>query len=418
MAVFTLQDYFDTTGVRIVDTSQGTLTNSDILNFLNEELRRTKREVDIENTRYVTQLDMMYGVFQYPLPEGYDDFAAITYQGQINDPLDFVRYNSEEMFWRNFVNRNSFCEQRNGKYRTCLINFISPQMGMSVLDNCDAFDENGTWVASTDTANLRTFSPYPQNEAAAVTFDIIPSQSGSNNATITKTDLPVIDLSGNGYTKSSPITMEVYLPDITFTYTSFTLKWGSSAANYYSSTVTEQADGTPFVAGKNFLRFDWVEAAKTPTGTPDDSSITYLQFSVNFPSTMTATQYAVRVKNITARQVFTADLHYYSGDLVIDGTTGEPKEQFDDTDDTESYFSCDFEFIDILTYGILETVFTYYKIDPKAAAFNKERREKAVEAYMVKFPSQRVIPVVDSAENPPLVNRGWWDEDQPQYTRW
>lgn len=413
----TLGDYLNTVGTRIVDQSGGTLTNANIVDFLNEEIRRTQREIDLETARYYTPINLLFGTFRYALPDGYEDFAAITWQGRINDNLDFVRAASEEDFWRNYVNRNTFAEQRNGKYRTALINFVNPKAGTVVIDECDTYDETGTWVADTvtsDAANVRTDQQFPFDGTGSVAFDIITGQSGNDVATITKTDLPSVNLSGNGFSGSGTITMNVFIPAGSVQYTSFTYKWGSSSADYYTSTVTEQADGTPFVNGTlNTLAFDWYTAQNTPTGTPNDEAIDYESFTVTFPSTLSGTVYGFRIDDITCRQKFVADFHYYSSLIVIDGTTGEPKEGFDDENDVDSYFSVDDDYVDILTYGLLETVFTYYKIDPRAAAFNKERHMRAIESYNVKYPSQRVIPVSNSYEDPPLQGLDWWGENSP-----
>lgn len=415
MSVYTLNDYLTTVGRRIVDQSGGTLNNNDIVDFLNEELRNVQREIDIENSRYTTPMYLYFGVYQYALPDGYTDFASITRQGSISDNLDFVRENSEEMFWRNWVNRNTFCEQRNGKYQTALINFVNPKLIAATVDACQAFDSQGTWVADTvtsDAANVRTGNSFQFDNKGCVLFDILFAQSGNNAAVITKTDLPAVNLSADSIDKTGTMTMEVYIPS-GFTPTSMSLKWGSASNAYYTNSTTTQMSGVPFVSGtKNFVQFDWYTVASSPVGTPNDSSITYLSFEVDY-ATLSANVYGFGIRDITMREKFASNLHYYSNNLVIDGTTGQPKEQFTDQNDTESYFSCDIEFVDILTYGVMETVFTYYKIDPKAAAFNKGRRDKAILDYLTKFPSQRVIPVVDSYENPALTNRDWWDNDSP-----
>lgn len=415
MAVFTLQQYLNTVGVRIVDQSGGTLTSADIVDFLNEELRRTRREIDVENTRYITPINLMFGIYNYPLPTGYEDFAAITWQGKLSDDLDFVRENDEEMFWRNYTNRNTFCEQRNGKYWTALINLVTPQLTIATVDNCDSFNGNGTWTADTvtsDANNVRTNYAFPTNRKGSVAFDIIPGQSVNDYALISNSGLAPVNLSANSLAGIGRMTMDVFIPAGSVAYTSMTIRWGSSVSDYYEATATVQQDGTPFVNGtKNTVGFDWSTA--TTTGTPDDSEISYMTFRVDFPSTLSGTQSGFSIDNIVMREVFTGNLHYYSSYIVIDGTTGEPKEEFSGVSDTTSYFSCDDEYVDILTYGILETIFTYYKIDPRAAQLNKERHAKAIEAYMVKFPSQRVIPVVDGYENPPLFGRDWWDNDFP-----
>ncbi len=55
--------------------------------------------------------------------------------------------------------------------------------------------------------------------------------------------------------------------------TNYILRFGTDSSNYYSKTVTTQADGTAFVNGWNLLKFD--VSSYSTTGTPTNTDIKY-----------------------------------------------------------------------------------------------------------------------------------------------
>jgi hypothetical protein len=128
----------------------------------------------------------------------------------------------------------------------------------------------------------------------------------------------------------------VYLPTAS-DFTSVGLRWGSSSANYWSSTATTTHEGTTFQNGWNLIRYDWSSASST--GTPDSSAVNYLRITYNYNGTA---QTAVRLDSIISRLGTIMDIEYYSKFLFRDASTGAFQETVTaDTNlinlDTESY---------------------------------------------------------------------------------
>lgn len=405
---FTLQDYFTQANTRIVDSSNGTLSTANITLFLNEALRRARRHMELPTQMYKTPVFLMSGIYEYAIPAGYEDYAAITGPGVVPDNYDFYRVEREADFWRRFLNINSYSESRNGANWLALINLVTPALTVATVNQASEYTGagQGTWVATaaSDAANVRTNTLLFKTGAGSVSFDIDVSQSVNDFAEITNSTMTSVDLSASSIQDVGKLTVWVYLPSVTTQYTSFTMRWGSDSSNYYELTVTAQQNGGAFVQGWNTLAFDWstVTSAQT-TGTPDNSAIDYLLFRATYPAGMTD-QTGLCINGIYMREQKLCDWHYYSGYLVIDGTTGLPKESFDDENDTSSYFNCDDEFIDWLTYDLMENVFVMYDIDPNKAMFHRDRREKLEEDLKEKFASQREIPVTAYMETEQLQN--------------
>jgi hypothetical protein len=114
-----------------------------------------------------------------------------------------------------------------------------------------------------------------------------------------------------------------------------TLRWGSSAADYWEASATLQQDGTAFQTGWNLLAFSW---PTTDTGSPDVSSVTYLRVSFDADSA----QNPVRIDAISSSLGELFEIAYYSKYLFRDAVTGAFQETVtSDTNlinlDTDSY---------------------------------------------------------------------------------
>lgn len=403
---FTLQDYITAANTRIVDSSNGTLSTANIVNFLNEGLRRIRRRTEIPTSLYVTEMFLMNGIYTYALPAGYTDYASINGTGVLPDNLDFLRIERETDFYRAFLHVNSYSESRNGSNRGALINLVNPALATPTVNLATEASGagQGTWVAdvASDATNVRTDTLIFKVGSGSVEFDIDVSQSVNDYAQLTNTTMTAVDLSGTNVANIGTMTVFVYLP--TANFTSFTMNWGSDTSNYYTQTVTTQINGGAFVAGWNTLGFDWstVTPAQT-TGSPDNSAIDYLLFRATYPNTMTD-QVGVRINGIYMREKRLVDFHYYSDYLIIDGVTGQPKEYFTDENDTSSYFNCDAEFVDWLTYDLMINVFTMYDIDASKAKYHEIRRDELEQDLAQKFASQREIPTTAYMENDEIQN--------------
>lgn len=111
-------------------------------------------------------------------------------------------------------------------------------------------------------------------------------------------------------------------PDAT-RFTSFVLKWGSDASNYWSQTITIPQGRTAVDSNAwDLMPAPWVSA--TPTGSPVVSTVKYLQVTINY-TTGVALSY-VKLDSITASLGKAYEMLYYSQFLFRDAITGVLKE--------------------------------------------------------------------------------------------
>jgi hypothetical protein len=233
-----------------------------------------------------------------------------------------------------------------------------------------------------------------------VKFDITVGQSVSNFAEISNSTMTAVDLSATALQDVGTMFIYVYLPSST-AYTSFTHRWGSSASDYYESTVTAQFSGAAFVQGWNLLGFDWTTA--TTIGTPVDTAIDYLLFRATYAASFTS-QTGLRIDAITMRQKSLLNLHYYSDYLVID-SGGTAKDTFASATDTTSYLNFDPSFVDWILYSVLESVYTNVVVYPSGVGMYSNLRAECEDDIYRRFPSQKPPQMLNYMETDDLQDR-------------
>lgn len=138
-------------------------------------------------------------------------------------------------------------------------NNSTPWTGFGDVTDADIVDDNADYVKGNGSIKFSI------NAAAGTT-------AGIKNASIASLDIS--DYLGG--TSAFFVWAKI---NSTTNLTSYTLRFGSSGSNYYSKTVTAQADGTAFVSGWNLLKFD--VSSLTETGTVTDTAITYFAIYMN-----------------------------------------------------------------------------------------------------------------------------------------
>jgi hypothetical protein len=371
----------------------GTVTRALVTRYSNESLRRLRRKFDIPNAEVVSQLQLMSRVYFYAAPySGYKEFVALRDNYQMNDKI-FMRNVSEDTFWSNFVGGNTKSESRNGESRRLLFNLVSPHANYMTVNNLMDVTTDGTWVASADASNARKDTLFFREGTSSFEFDIVPS---TGTATLTNSTMTAKDLSGDAFKLTAMLSLWVYLP-VSTSISTATLRFGSSASDYYQVALSSlaQIDGSALTVGWNQIGFDWQN--KTTVGTPDSTAVDYLQLSFTFPLTI-GTQTGIRLNMLRAHQRRIVNLHSTTDFLIIDGTTGLPKETFTSYLDTSSYFNIDRDFTDFVLYEILEQVFTTHINDPDARAEYTRKRMELEQDLIMRFPSKRQPEVQQYAE--------------------
>lgn len=142
----------------------------------------------------------------------------------------------------------------------------------------DGFDTNNdeNWVASNDTENISDDNNSYQEGFGSLSFDINPSLSGLNRATLTRTNT---SFSLKEYQDVGHFKCWIYLPNVT-NLTSISFNWGSSESDYYKQTITTQQDGSSLAVGWNEIDFEWEGALQV--GSPDLYSINRFWFDFDY----------------------------------------------------------------------------------------------------------------------------------------
>lgn len=246
------------------------------------------------------QYDIDYGIrsmVAYLVPNGY----AIDITNFISDfkHAKDLRYLSQSKHTEEFelvddddfsitvgdkrrVNEYSISE-RNGKTFIRLNSKSNP--GSKILHNMNSLTDNGTWAMDAvngDGSNLGTTVVKVLDQSKSLNFDADVSQSANNYILLENSTLTAIDLSE--YNGLGKVQFNIYIPDAT-NFSSVELRWGSSSANYFSASVTTQADGSAFVNGWNRIEIDWSGAEET--GIVTDTAIDYLAVKLSYTSSYT-----------------------------------------------------------------------------------------------------------------------------------
>lgn len=150
-----------------------------------------------------------------------------------------------------------------------------------------------SWSVADDASALSLDNEEFQLERNSLKFTINPATSANTYATIVNSSLPAVNLSSKVVSgvRTGNIEQWVYIPDRT-NIDSVEIRFGSSAANYYSATFTSNYEGKGIENGWNLFSKPWKDW--TVTGTPVTSSLTYLRAQFNL-SNVAATQTAYRI---------------------------------------------------------------------------------------------------------------------------
>lgn len=143
----------------------------------------------------------------------------------------------------------------------------------------DTFNSDNTtnWIASSDANNVTTDINVFQYGGGSLNFDIF--QNVATSGALTSINRGTFDWTQQQAANTALFKMSVYIPDIT-NFTSIALKFGSSATDYYFTSITTQEDGSAFVVGWNQIALPMTGAVVT--GTPDITQIDYFQLMFDY----------------------------------------------------------------------------------------------------------------------------------------
>jgi len=288
-----------------------------------------------------------------------------------------------------FNSLNMFTVSFNTGIKTVRINapFLNPPV---IINQAESITSNGTWAVSGTASSLEVDNVNYVQGAGSLSFDVT-----SGSAILTNSTMSSIDLSS--FVGQSSLFSYVYVPTGSY-LTSVTMKWGSSASDYYSSTVTVNQDNVAFVNGWNTCKFDWATASTT--GTPDDTAINYVQVTL----VVTGTMYGCKVNGINSILGSILDYEYYSTCLFRNSSTGAFQENISDDADL---INLGLESYNLLFNKVAE--FAAQQQQGKDAVadgvYFKTQYETGVKKYNLLYRSQAQKPQTTYYRTPDVSNR-------------
>lgn len=329
---YTVQDIKnDLTGV-LHQTQLNQIFNIDGL--IDRAARQVLLDIDPQETKRTLEFvnPIFNGVFDYPIAADVKGNRIIDIRPQVRRlPLDIwsQSYNQEfDVFKSNILTlKNMFTMNLNTGIKTLRIN--APFLNNPIIVNeAENVTSNGTWTVAGTGSNLTTDNINYVQGTGSLKFDSTAGVAYVENSTMTAVNL-------SSYENQSSFFVWVYAPTGT-NLQSVNLRIGSSSANYYSLSVTQNQNQTAFVNGWNLCQFDWKDMSVT--GTPNSSSISYVRVSL----TTIGTNTGLRVNGIDSILGSILEYEYYSKYLFRDSETGAFQEKVTDDSnivnlDTESY---------------------------------------------------------------------------------
>lgn len=318
--------------------------SADILGAISESIRRVLNKIDAPETKRTQYLEYGYhdNEYQYKAPEDLKDNKILDIRPQLGRRLmtdigqvtqrTFSKYKHDDIFaivHRNgekFIHLNARPKFYTSYYKPSgyLNQTYTDQWNLYQRDNicerwelnsCNSLTDEGTWNIGGSATNLTIDKLNFLNGTGALRFDI------DNNLFGYVENFTMEPKSIQPFMQTGSIFVKVFVPKKENLQT-VTLKFGSSATDYYEFSVSSAHDSTSFRNGWNVLKFPLDKLIQT--GFPDVTSIgrLRLEFQTNGQS-MTD----MRVDNFVVSNGFLWEIDYYSKWIVKDFRSDTYKER-------------------------------------------------------------------------------------------
>lgn len=371
----------------LVGVLHGTTLNQvqglDVL--INRAARKLLNDCDPLETVRIQQLQsqLFDSVYDYPLPDDVKDDRVIDIRPQVNRTVgdQFTQsYNQPfDVSKTGALNFPEFTIQWNSAVKS--VRIAKDVVGPLLVNGATAVTgSDGTWAGGADATDLRTDTLNYVYGSGSVRFDVTGSGTTAyvENSTMTPVDL------SRDYQQGSEF-MYFFMPDSS-QVTSVTLRWGSSASDYWERTVTKNQFSNSFQDGWNLLQFEWNGAAEA--GSPDYASVSYLRLSFVYDGTE---NFDYRVNAFASQLGAIYEIEYYSKFLFRDAETGAFQENV--TDDSNVIN------LDVTSYNVLFSLVAYFVAQQVQgadssfdAAYFKGEYDQGLARYVAKIRSQVIKP--------------------------
>jgi hypothetical protein len=253
------------------------------ISAINSALSFMLGEFDFENSVKTTTLEFSEDQLVYSLPSDFVYLISLAYDNSIepyiseNNRRDWLYESPETLIKLGSKPADAVLYSLEGNKIYILTKNVYPPLSIEKCENTTGFS------VLNDAVNLGTSSAFKKEGDKSIKFDIDVSNSALNRASIKKTFSPSLNL--KTYENKGSFTLWLYIQQTT-NLTSISFNWATDGANYYKTTITTQADGSPFAVGWNFLKFNWKNA--TIIGSPDPENISYIQLDIDYNSSFTS----------------------------------------------------------------------------------------------------------------------------------
>lgn len=305
--------------------------------IINRAARQILLDIDPQETKRTLPLaSPIYDqVFDYACPVDLKGNRVIDIKPQVQRTLreNFGQvYNKDFDIGKEYVVNSMFTTNFNGSIKTLRIDAPNVNNGL-VLNSVDSSTINGTWVASGTASNITNETVNYAAGSGSIKFDLAAS-GGATTGILTNSTMQAIDMTA--HLNQSSLFFYVYLQTASV-FSSFDLRWGSDASNYWTANATVTQSNTTFENGWNLIQVNWVNATKV--GSPVVTAVNYVQVRYNYDGTA---QTGCGLDNIVSQLGKIYQIEYYSKYLFRNHLTNAFQETVTDNAnlinlDTESY---------------------------------------------------------------------------------
>lgn len=312
-------------------------TNNQIQNLdgvIDRAARQVLMDVDPQETKRTLEFvnPIFNSVHDYPIAADVKGNKIIDIFPQVQRlPRDIwtQAYNQQfDIAKQNvFATSNMFTMNFDTGLKTVRLN--APYLNAPVIiDNIEAIAQNGTWATGGTASDLSVNNTNWVQGASSLQFNVTNGAAYLENSTLSAVDLSAVE-------NQSSLFVWVYIPTGT-SLTSVNLRFGSSSANYWTATVTQNQQSVAFVNGWNLCQFVW--SSMTSVGSPDASAIDYARVTLNVTGTLTG----CLLNGLDSILGTILSYEYYSKYIFRDASTGAFQETVTDDSnlvnlDTDSY---------------------------------------------------------------------------------
>ncbi len=251
------------------------------------------------------------------------------------------------------------------------------------LSTATSYNENGTWIGTNAITNVGTNNYEGFDWPSSVSFNFNGTTGNLANSTIQALDFAQFQNRSNLY-------IDLFPPTVT-NLQSVTLRWGSSATDYWHVTVTTDFLGQPFFAQWMKLKFAWDNPSSV--GSPDVTNIGYCEIVITYSAPTNAGEFFFQ--NVFVSENVPLVLTYYSVNMVetLLGVQSQGFTSAAATTDTPLWTGRWDMATEPFINSVLEIIF-WMTGEYKDKELSRDRILEIVTPLKARYPSQRRYPTM------------------------